>query len=603
LDSGRVNAAGDIIATLSARVSELTKRVAMLQGELDSATKRLAVYEEHDASIQDALSTALKNAYQIRERAEIAAGQLLEQARDERRMLLGEITRLREERDQVQEEIAAQRRSSIAAVSSRPLSSDNAAAELRAVASEALKGLFQEIVDEIRTTERAARPEARPEPPREAPREAPQREEPRRAEPAREERRREPRVEIPRTEAPPMAEAPTYEAMKRIRRARVTEEEDLAPHRADFIETAQAVDALLSFETVEEAPAPEAVAEPEAVVEPEPEVVEEPQIIAEPEPLAEVEPEPITEVEPEPVAEAEPIAEAERELVVEPEPVARAEPIVEPEAPAASVEPIEEVESFEAPAPIAPEPLAPEPVAEVAPEPVVEVAPEPVVEIAPERVAEAPPPPQVVKPAPITYRPPMDWRSEPAPQTPPPPTRPTTALPPSFADSEASTVTVPPPAQPQPQRPAASLPTSFETHVNAVDPRLQALAPTPQPRPVEPRPPLEVVRAPVDIRETHHPRVEAASPTSDIQLVLSPVPSFPRLVEIERRIQSLPVVRTLYVRDFRAGAATLAVSLRSAMTPEEFASILAGLQQPRLRLIAGSRNTLELRIEGEAGVA
>jgi hypothetical protein len=85
--------------------------------------------------------------------------------------------------------------------------------------------------------------------------------------------------------------------------------------------------------------------------------------------------------------------------------------------------------------------------------------------------------------------------------------------------------------------------------------------------------------------------------------VLSPVPSFPRLVEIERRIQALPVVRTLYVRDFRAGAATLAVALRATMTPEEFASILAGLQQPRLRLVAGSRNILELRIEGEAGVA
>jgi hypothetical protein len=97
--------------------------------------------------------------------------------------------------------------------------------------------------------------------------------------------------------------------------------------------------------------------------------------------------------------------------------------------------------------------------------------------------------------------------------------------------------------------------------------------------------------------------VEAASPTSDIQLVLSPVASFPRLVEIERQIQALPVVRTLYVRDFRGGAATLAIALRSSMTPEEFAGLLRGLQQPRLRLVAGSRNTLEMRVEGEAGVA
>src|SRR5206468_11114058 len=115
--------AGGLISALAARVSELTKRVAMRQAELESATKRLVVYEEHDASIQDALSTALKSAYQIRERAEVAAGHLLEQAREERRMLLSEITRLSEERDEVQEEIAAQGRSSIAEVSARPPSS------------------------------------------------------------------------------------------------------------------------------------------------------------------------------------------------------------------------------------------------------------------------------------------------------------------------------------------------------------------------------------------------------------------------------------------------------------------------------------------------
>src|SRR5439155_26462000 len=116
------------------------------------------------------------------------------------------------------------------------------------------------------------------------------------------------------------------------------------------------------------------------------------------------------------------------------------------------------------------------------------------------------------------------------------------------------------PARPEPQRPAATLPTSFAAE-KADHPRIAALGPTPTTPAAPTRPPLEVVRGPVEIRETHHPRVEAALPTSDIQLVLSPIQSFPRLVEIERRIQSLPVVRTLYVRDFRAGAATLAVAL------------------------------------------
>jgi hypothetical protein len=114
---------------------------------------------------------------------------------------------------------------------------------------------------------------------------------------------------------------------------------------------------------------------------------------------------------------------------------------------------------------------------------------------------------------------------------------------------------------------------------------------------------LELVPAPVETTEIAPARVEAASPTSDIQLVLTPIASFPRLVEIERHIQALPVVRTLYVRDFRGGVATLAVTLRSAMTPEDFAATLGSLQHPRLRLTGGSRNRLDLRVEGEASIA
>jgi hypothetical protein len=145
-----------------------------------------------------------------------------------------------------------------------------------------------------------------------------------------------------------------------------------------------------------------------------------------------------------------------------------------------------------------------------------------------------------------------------------------------------------------PAAPAAAAP--------APEPVLEP-APEPLRTVAETHPPLEVVRAPVEIDEIAPPRVEAASPTSDIQLVLSPIGSFPRLVEIERHIQALSVVRTLYVRDFRGGVATLAIALRSSMTPEEFAGMLASLQQPRMRLVAGSRNRLELRIEGEASIA
>lgn len=377
MESGRVNGTDDVIATLSSRVSELSKRVAVLQAELEASQKRVAIYEEHDSTIQDALSGALRAAYTIRERAETTAAQILEQAREERRLLLKEIERLRDERDSLQEEIAAHRRSGIAAVAPRPLSTDAAAAELRAVASEALRGLFQEIVDGIRATPRPTAPPAGAVPAAPVPPAAP----PQAYSPApasSPESPAPPPAMTAQTPSAPPAERPTYEYMSKIKRA----------------------------------------------------------------PLAD---------------------ESEEEEVA-------------PQAQTSS------------PAPAAPAPV-----------------------------------PQSAPPAPV------------------------------------------------PERAAP--------------------------------PPLEVVPRSADADEIARPRVEAAVATSDILLVLSPVASFPRLVEVERHIQALPVVRTLYVRDFRGGTATLAVALRSAMTPEEFAGMLSGLEQPRLRLVSGSRNTIELRVEGEAGVA
>lgn len=369
-----MSASDDVIATLSSRVSELSKRVALLETELEAAQKRVAIYEEHDQTIQDALSGALKAAYTIRERAETTAAQLLEQAREERRVLLKEIERLRDERDQLQNDIADQRRSGIAAVTPRPLTSDSAAQELRAVASEALRGLFQEIVDDMRSAPRATAPE----PPLPSP---PQASAPARAaEPT-------PEVQQPSSETPASAPSPaptqrsaeaspTYEFMKQVKRPTLTEEEPAAPAaHAATSETAEDVDVT----------------------------------------------------------------------------------------PARADAPVEE-----------------------------------------------------------------------------------------------------------PARPSA--------------------------------PPLEVV-ASREIEEMAPPRVETGAAASDIQLVLSPVPSFPRLVEIERHIQSLPAVRTLYVRDFRAGVATIAVSLRSAMTPDEFAAMLTGLSQLRLRLVSWAHNSLELRIDGAASIA
>src|SRR5207253_441689 len=78
----RLGASGDIIGALSDRVTELTKRAASLESDLDSARKRIAVYEEFDATVREAMAGTLRAAHQIRTRAEGAAQQILEQARE-----------------------------------------------------------------------------------------------------------------------------------------------------------------------------------------------------------------------------------------------------------------------------------------------------------------------------------------------------------------------------------------------------------------------------------------------------------------------------------------------------------------------------------------
>jgi hypothetical protein len=149
LAEGRVNSSNDIVAALSARVAELSKRVTQLQADLEVAQRRVAIIEEYDATAQEALASALRAAYEIRERAETTASQILEQAREERRMLLKEIERLREEHDQLQDDIAHQRRGAIAPLG-RPMATDTSPSDLRAAASDALRGLFEELIDEYR---------------------------------------------------------------------------------------------------------------------------------------------------------------------------------------------------------------------------------------------------------------------------------------------------------------------------------------------------------------------------------------------------------------------------------------------------------------------
>ena len=336
--------ADDLIGALTSRVRELSLRVATLESELDAAHRRVRVYEEFDQTVQEALASALRSAFEIRERAEHTASAIVDDAKSQRSSILGELEQLRAERERVQREVADARLTRDAVhrpdAPSPQFGAQIPLSEMRLAASEALRGVFKELVEEMRNAPQIA----------------------------------------PQAAAPP----------------------------------------------------------------------------------------------------------------------------------------------------------APQLVQQAAP------APRPAPPAIPRIVDPVPPPPQA--------------RVE---------------LPPRFA---------PPPFQPVPPAPAP-------------EPLREVATPPPSaPAVIE-----DVEEAPI--------RFVPSEPSSEVQLVLSPIPSFPRLVEIERRIQSLPVVRTLYVRDFRGGVATLAVGLRQPMASSEFAAALGGLEHPRLRVVSSTRNVLELRIDGEAAIA
>jgi len=392
-------AADDMIGSLATRVRELSLRVAQLEGELEAARRRVAVYEDFDEQVQDSLSAALRAANQIRERARVTAEAIAEEARAQRPELAGELDAMRIERDALRRAIAE------AAPSSAPRSAAPVAtfpmSEMRTAASEALRGVFKELVAEIRASTPVA--------PAPAP-------------------------------APMATQAPVQTAVQ-------------AP-----------------------APAP-----------------------------ARPDPSPAPSAAP-PVYQAPP---GERPAAPMPVP----ESSVAPSAPAQSP-------AFEPPTP------------------------------APTQPAPAQP-----------YQAPYQAR---------PFERPTIVQPERSAVVEDVDVA-----------PAASAP--------HVAPPQAAPMPAPQPAP-----------APATEPAREQWATAATEPVGEIQVVLSPISSFPRLVELERRLQGMPVVRTVYARDFRNGVATLAIGLRHPMTVDEFAAAVTKLDYPRLRILSTSGYVLELRIDTEA---
>jgi len=386
-------AADDMIGSLATRVRELALRVAQLEGELEAARRRIAVYEDFDEQVQDSLSAALRAANQIRERARVTAEAIAEEARAQRPELAGELDAMRIERDALRRAITE------AVPSGAPRAAGPVAtipmSEMRTAAAEALRGVFKELVAEIRATP--------------------------------------------------------------------------AP-----------------------APAPAAVQTP-----------------------------------------------------------------------------------------------------------------------APAYVPPSPPQPAVQTPAPARPdNPPAPYVAPPVYQA-PPEQRPAAPAPAPASNVMASAPVSPPPVSAQPyqapaqpyQAPAQpfSRPTIVQPERSAVVEDVD-VAPAPAaPQPAPTQPPQATPELPTAAEPAREPwAAPATEPVGEVQVVLSPISSFPRLVELERRMQGMAVVRTVYARDFRNGVATLAIGLRHPMTVDEFAAAVTKLDYPRLRVLSTSGYVLELRIDSEA---
>ena len=384
--------ADDMIGSLAARVRELSLRVAQLEGELEAARRRIAVYEDFDSQVQDSLSAALRAANQVRERARVTAEAIAEEARAQRPGSATELDALRIERDALRRAID----DALAGVARTPAAAPAAAtypmSEMRSAAADALRGVFKELVAEIRAT------------------------------------------------TPPAA-TPT--------------------------------------------PAP-----------------------------------------------------------------AAASPRPDNSPPSFASSSVSETPAVQRP------------------------------------VAPTPPPAATVSaPAPQpAYAPPVSapLEQEPAPQ-------PHAAPAPSFDRPEGPPQPMPRPTLVPPSPPPAPQPSAVvEDEEIAPATSTQPAAPAPAPEPAAAEPAREQwVAAP-------------SEPIGEVQVVLSPISSFPRLVELERRLQGIPVVRTVYARDFRNGVATLAIGLRHPMTVDEFAAAVTKLDYPRLRIVSTSGYVLELRIDTEA---
>ena len=113
-----------------------------------------------------------------------------------------------------------------------------------------------------------------------------------------------------------------------------------------------------------------------------------------------------------------------------------------------------------------------------------------------------------------------------------------------------------------------------------------------------------VVRAPL-IEEpiTHSEPAPASQRASNrIQLVISPIASFSRLLEIQGRLGAIASIRELQLRDYRNGVAIFALTVGESISAHEFGAVVQMLGFG-LRLLGATQMNVELRLDDAPAVA
>jgi len=476
-------AAGETIPALTERALELETKLASIQADLAKEQRRLASYSDFDIALNDAVASAYRKADTIRSRAQAEANAILERAVSERRLLQKEVDRLRQERNELQEEISSLRRGELA-VMPAAVEPDAAgpAFDLGAAVAEEMRAMLAALLEEVR---------GRPAPSQAV------------------------AIAAPTETAEPILNEPVEQLLPELSPATEIESEDILAetsppmveeHVEEFRTPAAPLGSSeeLGRDVVEVGP-------PERVFDEYIEEFVEPGIA-----------EPVDEyVEELRAAEGPPASEIEIDLPLEP-----SEPIVD-----------EYIEELRRP----------------------EMLPEP-------------------------ETPPVDANIEALWEAAPPAAAPTHFDPVSFITDEFIAATRPGPPQ------------EADVDTGALPPLIDVPAFVE----AEARPPITEPMSPPAEIPASEPAVSEERGVRQIQVRISPVHSFPRLIEIQGRIQSLSSVHALQLRDFRNGVATFAVGVAEAISPQEFGAVIQMLENLHLRLEGTGQNSVELRAEDDA---